>query len=448
MNAPNAHPNHVARAKLFARLGLCTLAIGTLLAAAPANMTVRPFAPASEMRLSNGVIIASQPQNDVPIIGAQVFLPAGLAQQAQNKAGVAAITAALVLETPVEGSTTLQDAVQNAGGSISYTLDPLDTRFYLECRDSDFPRFLHDLRTALGSPDFSKVDSQRSKTLELAQSMGQNPIEVAYTMVRQIDYQGTGFALPDQGSPLTVEHLSRADVAAFASSYQQGNATTIALAGAVSQAAIDAAAREFGSLPTGLPNHPPAVKRVEREHEVVAHRSVGSSWVAIAYQAPDQYSSDFATMLVIEALLGGSGGVDSFSFSSASPMPQDYVGAYYEYEANPGSMIVFLGGDSGNLDQSVRDLQTGIARLRGETLSQSLIDEGKRTALGDYYASAATLSGQTWLLGRSAASPQGLAFENMVPQRILSVKASDVQRVARQYLTKETLAVVLPTQQE
>jgi zinc protease len=446
----------VVRANLFARLVAnkfatatwCGLAAAIMLAAAPASMTLRLFAPATEQRLPNGVLIASQPQNDLPLIGAQIFLPAGLAQQATNKAGVAAISAALVLETPVEGSTTLEDAVQNSGGSISYTLDPLDTRFYLECRDADFARLLHDFRTAIADPDISLVESQRTKTLALAQSMGQNPIEVAYTMVRQVNYDGTGFAMPDQGNPLTVARLSRADVAAFAGSYGRANGTIVALTGAVSQAALDAASREFGSLTSGVAARPPTVKTLDRAHEVVAHRTVSSSWVAVAYQAPDQYSSDFATMLVIEALLGGSGGVDSFSFSSASPTPDDYVGAYYEYEASPGSMIVFLGGDSSNLDQSVRDLETGITRLRGDTLSESLIDEAKRTALGDYYASAATLAGQAWLLARSAASPQGLAFENMVPQRILAVKGDDVQRVARRYLTKETVAIVLPAQEQ
>lgn len=424
-----------------------TCAALLVLGAAP-NTMVRSFAPASEQRLPNGVIVASQATNDLPLVGAQIFLPAGLSQQASDKAGVAAIAAALVLATPVEGSTTLSDAVTNSGGSISYTLDPLDTRFYLECRDADFSRLLHDFHTALSSPDVSHIETQRAKTLGLAHSMTQNPIEVAYTMVRQVNYSGSGFALPDQGSALTVTHLSRADVRTFAASYQRGNGTVVALAGAVSQGTLDATAREFGTFPAGSASAVPTAKKVERMHQVVAHRSVPAPWIAVAYQAPDQYSSDFATMLVIESLLGGAGDVHSFAFSSAAPAPDDYVGAYYQYEATPGSMIVFLGGDTANLDQSVRDLETGIARLRGDTLSTQIIEEAKRSALGDYYLGATTLSEQAWLLGRSAGSPEGLAFENVVPQRILAVKAGDIQRVARRYLTRETIAIVLPAQDQ
>ena len=71
----------------------------------------------------------------------------------------------------------------------------------------------------------------------------------------------------------------------------------------------------------------------------------------------------------------------------------------YQYEVTPGSMIVFLGGDTANLDQSVRDLETGIARLRGATLCYALIDEAKRSALGDYYLGATTLERAGLALG-------------------------------------------------
>ena len=440
--------NSFSHALAGARILACAAVCVALLGAAPASMTLRSFAPASSFRLANGAIIASQPQNDLPIVGALVTVPAGLAQQPPDKAGVAAIAAGLVLATPVEGSTSLVDAVERTGGEISYTLDPLDTRFYLECRSDDFARLIHDLRSALANPDASQTEMQRAKTLSAARSTSQNPIETAYAMVRQVNYSGNGFALPDQGSPLTVARLTQADVVGFAASYGRANGVVVALEGAVSQDALNAATKEFSSLPSGAAASVPRAPTVDRAHQVVAHRSVEAPWIAVAYQAPDQYSSDFATMLVIESLLGGSGGVDSFAFSSAAPTPDDYVGAYYEYDASPGSMIVFLGGSDSNLDESMRDLETGIARLRGDELAQALVDEAKRSALGDYYMSATTLAGQAWLLGRSVSSPEGLAFENVLPQRILAVKAADVQRVARRYLTKETIAIVLPQENQ
>jgi len=55
-----------------------------------------------------------------------------------------------------------------------------------------------------------------------------------------------------------------------------------------------------------------------------------------------------------------------------------------------------------------------------------------------------TLSDATWLLGRSAMSPEGITFESTLPKRIAGVSPADIKRVAKQYLAKETIAVVLP----
>jgi zinc protease len=418
-----------------------------LLAAAPAPNKPLPdlsFAPATQVKLQNGVIIASQPSADVPLVGVQVFMPEGLVQQPAGKAGIASVTASLVLQTKVEGSATLSQTVAQAGGSVSYTLDPLDTRYYLECREHDFARLFHDLRVALGHPDLAQLAAERTRALAGANALTNNPLEAAYAMIRQVRYHGTGFALPDQGSSVTIAGVSRADVNAYVASYMRGSGTIIALEGAVTQPLIDTASHEFEGLPATPPAPVPSPNPVVRMHQIVAHRSVSAPWVAVAYEAPSQYSSDFAAMLVIEALLGSGGDVHAFNYTSNELAPQDFIGAYYQYEASPGSMIVFLGGANENLDQSVRDLETGIARLRGDHIENTLVAEAKKTALGDYFLSVTRFDDLAWLLGRAAASPEGVAFENNLPTRIMSVSPADIQRVARRYLTKETIAIVLP----
>ena len=418
-------------------------------AAPPQSKTGAPgmtFAPAAAVKLPNGVIIASQPASDLPLVAAEVFVPAGLVQQPARKAGIASVTASLVLDTPVEGSTTLSHAVAAAGGSIAFTLDPMDTRYYLECRDADFGRLLHDLRVALLRPDTSQLAAKRAAAISGASALTSNPLETAYAMIRQVRYRGTGFALPDQGNAYMITSLTNSDINSFVASYARGSGTIVALEGAVTQPLVAAATQEFQGLPSGAPAAAPTANPVLRMHRIIAHRTVSAPWIAVAYEAPVQYSSDFATMLVIQALLGTGGDVHTFNYSSNEIAPQDFIGAYYQYEASPGSMIVFLGGESENLDQSVRDLETGIARLRGPSLSKSLLAEAKKTALGDYYLSVTHLDDLAWLLGRSAASPEGVAFENNLAQRILSVSGADIQRVARRYLANETIAIVLPQQ--
>lgn len=410
----------------------------------PLRVPAVSFPAAQISRLANGVIIVSQTSADSPLIGAQIFIPAGLLQQSSDAAGIAGITAAMVLQTPVEGNATLADTVAAAGGSISYTLAPADTHYYLECRDADFPRLLHDLRSALRHPAVAQLPAARTKALSAIDQLTKNPLESVYAMIRQVRYQGTGFAYPDSGNVLAVRRLSVADVLSYAASSQRGGGTIVALEGAVSPAVLASARTEFSDFAAGAAAAVPNPRTVERTSQVVEHRDVPVPWVAVAYEAPSQYSADFATMLVIEALLGQGGDVNALAFNSDAAAPAQYVGAYYQYEARPGSLIVFLDGDTGNVDQAIRDLQGGIARLRTAGLSSDLIAQAKRLALGNFYVSINDLSEQSWLLGRAAASPDGAQFENLLPQRIAAVSAADIHRVSQRYLSKETVALVLP----
>jgi zinc protease len=178
---------------------------------------------------------------------------------------------------------------------------------------------------------------------------------------------------------------------------------------------------------------------------VVVHRSVHAPWVGVGYQAPSQYSRDFPAMLVVSALLGQSGDAGALSFGSQAPLPEDFVGAYYQYEAQPGSLIIFLNGTEGSsIDQSIQELQLAIARLRAQSLPASVVDHGRRLAIGQYYMSVTTLGELAGLEGRAAMSPQGLSYVDAVPRAIARVSAADIRRVAQTYLKHETVGIVLP----
>src|SRR5579864_3603562 len=132
---------------------LCALALA---GAAPRTSGSFPaaasFSNAQQITLPDGVVIVSQPSWDLPLIGAQVFVPLGLAQQPLDKTGVAALTAELVMHTAVEGDKSLMAVAASAGATLRYTLEPFETRYYLESRSDDFPRLLHDLSAALARP--------------------------------------------------------------------------------------------------------------------------------------------------------------------------------------------------------------------------------------------------------------------------------------------------------
>ena len=409
---------------------------------APSAAVPVVFPPASSQRLPNGVVVTSQLTTDTPLVGVQVFLPAGAANQSSDRAGVAAVTAAMVLQTPVERGTTLAEVGNTLGAAIAYTIDPQHTRFTIECKASDLPRLVGDFAAALKNPDASRFENARTTMLVAANSAIKNPALASYAMVRQAEFEGTAYGRPDTGSPSTLASLAPADASAFAAQYRHGPGTIVALTGNVTPDVSSAVSTAFADFaPTAAPRapKPPTLKKTR---EVVAHRDVSAPWVAVGFAAPSQFSADFPAMLVIETLLGAGGDVHAFSFGSDFASPEDFVGGYYQFESEPGIYVEFFNG--ANVDRDLRNLEDELTRLRGTSLTSPLVERARTATLGEFLTSVTTLDDQSWLLGRSALSPSGVVFENSLPARIAAVGAADVQRVARKYFATETIAVVLP----
>jgi predicted Zn-dependent peptidase len=432
---------------------ICAAAWIALTGAAP-SVPKASFQAAAMERLANGTTIVSQATGG-RLVAAEVVVPAGLAQQTSANAGVAGVTAALVLRTHIDGGASLADAASRVGATVSYTLDPFDTRFYLEAQPAQFAVLLRGLVKAIGAPDAGELAKVRSAALSSAAADGSSPAIAALDMLRQVTYSGTGYAYPDAGRQVSLSKLTPSSVSLFAAQYHLGPGTIVALEGAVDDAVLGAVRAAFNqvapsdargaSTPIGN-GHVADQSRapLPRGHEVVTHRSVSAPWVAVGYPAPGMYAKDYPVMLVIQALLGRGGDVHSFSLGSDNSLPSEFVGAYYQYEAQPAMLAVFLNGSDSSVDGAVRDLQNAVNRMKGSALPDSIIDHGRRLAMGQYYTSVSSLADAAWLLGRAASSPDGLNFENLVPDRIAHVSPADVQRVARRYLTGEILGIVLP----
>jgi len=419
-------------------IAIVAAALGVMAVAGP-----QTFPTATMETLPNGVIVATQGSAETPIVSVNVFLPAGAAQQPPGRGGIAALTAAVVLGTRVDGGKTLSQVASDAGASLSYTIDPENTRFSIECKADDLPRMMAGLGAALRAPDATALPEARKAALQSAREAIADPSLTVYAMVRQSEFAGTGYAMLDQGSPTALTAITASDVEAFAAQYRHGHGTVVALTGDVTPAGSDAVRSAFAGF---APNEAPhgAVPPKIRANELVAHRAVAAPWVAVGFSVPSQFSSDFPVMLVIEALLGRGGDVHSFSYGSAAQLPAGFVGGYYQYEAEPGMLVEFYNG--ADIFNELRTLNAGVSRLRSSTLPASLVGEAKSTAEGTFLTSIATLDDQSWLLGRSALSPSGVVFENQLAARIKAVTPADVRRVAQKYLGTQTLALVSPNQ--
>lgn len=425
------------------------LAHWVLIALAAALLPLFTSVPAN----ASDFILLAQADPTVDLIGAELFVPAGLDRQTPSQNGLAALVAECILQTsvgaPAGERVTLRDAVDAEGGSIDYALDGQNVRFYLEGLGLTYSRaLLPAFRRALAAPDFGEA-ARKAARLELRRRMDAdavNTLAVALGMLGPAFYGDSDAGLPQFGTVAAQLQFTGEDARAFfVAHYRRGGAVLSAAGNVGSLGAGDLrtlveALRE-GSSPVAFV-HPRPLSGTSRQ--VVAHRDVALPWLVAQYHAPGIDSPDFGAMLVLTAFMSRtlSERAEIPSVSVLDPA-QKTTGAMYRFDTQPASVVLSI---DGGLGDPSRTFATAVAIAN--VLKRVRIERGmnllRAGALGYFTSRTATLEERARVAGIFALHGSGADYFKRVSAAIAKTTASDVQRAAKRYLTHPTVALVLP----
>lgn len=426
-----------------------------LLAVAPAGAAAAEAALASpSMEKVGGATIVRQLDDAAPLTGVTLIVRAGLDRQTMKQNGLAALVAETIMRTPValgqaQGAAPLEDAIAARGGSVHFTVDPGDVRFYVEALPADAADAVALLRSAIANPDFSP-STVRDARAELIREIGrvqQIALQVGLDMLNAASTRQANAGLPELGTPASQAQFFSADARAFYRAYYRRGGALVSAAGRIDTLGPASLAGLAEALPAGttLPVTVRVIPLSGATHEIVAHRDISSPWLIAQYPAPNVESRDFGPMLVLAAFVRRTlsdiaqvPGVVSPTFASRS------VGTLYAYDRAPATLVLYVNG--GLIGNPTRAFATALSvvGVLAATRLQGSIEEFKAEAAGEFANDATTLETRTWLaavFSRDSASPD---FINRALAAIASTTPDDVQRVARSYLGNPTIALVLP----
>jgi predicted Zn-dependent peptidase len=435
-------------------LRLVAAAIATLaLAGAPATGIAATSVPSPVAEDIDGSTIVRQTDDHVSLVGVALVVRAGLDRQTIKQNGLAALVAETILRTPVpvgDGHTLLplDDAVAAAGGTIRFTVDPADVRFYVEALAGDAPAVLDLVRGALAAPDFSPgtVRSARAALVSQIADSEQYALQVGIDMLNAASSQEANAGMPSLGTPASLAQFVPADASAFYRAFYRRGGAYVSAAGQLRALDPNALRTLVDALAPGatmpVPVHVAPLHGAS--HEIVTHRDIASPWLIAQYPAPGVGSKDFGPMLVLAAFVKRTlsdiaqvPGVVSETLLSRS------VGTVYAYDRSPAHLVLYVNGGIGNPSRAFATALS-IVNVLAATRLQGSIDEFKAIAAGDFATGATTLETRAWLAAVFAQGSRSPDYIDRTLQAIAATTPEDLQRVARTYLGNPTIALVLP----
>jgi predicted Zn-dependent peptidase len=327
--------------------------------------------------LPNGIRVVTAPVDKLPLTTVLVIVEAGSVNEARGKEGVAALTAAGILEgtSKLDGAE-LAEKFEQLGTSLESGADWDSAVIKITTLSDKLEEATQLLGEVISSPVFPEREIERLKAERLAEilQLETEPRGLADEKFSEFLYSPESrYSRPDEGSMESVSALSREDVEEFYRSSYQSRGTTVILAGDVTpERARAMVTRAFQKWPAGSAREPQlttAPRTKARKVHIVHKPDAPQSELRVGHVGLPRKHADFFPTLVMNAVLGGLFGsrinlnlreVHGYTYGASS---------YYDWRRGAGPFVVSTAVQSEVTAPALTEILLEIDRIRSEKIS-------------------------------------------------------------------------------
>ena len=403
--------------------------------------------------LPNGIKVRVVEQHELPLVQITLTVPGGSRLDAQTP-GIATFTAGMLDEgAGTRDALALQSELAFLGANLSTSADWDRISVSLKVPVRNLPAALALMSDVVMRPMFRAEEVRRQRDLRLTallQARDQPNVVASLAFNQAVFPAGHPYSRSAIGDSVTVAAYDSALVRRFYEGTIRPERATVFIVGDVDAARIGTLlTQHFGQWrPTGtampLPAAPvaathPATSRVWLVDKPEAAQSV----IMIGWPGVERSSPDYAALLVMNTLLGG-------SFTSRLNMNLRETKGYsygansgFTYRVVPGPFTAQSSVRTNVTDSSLIEIFKELRGVRDVAVPKEELDRAKSNVelgIPGGLESTSQVAGQMAQLATF-----GLTLDEYprLVARVRAVTAADVQRVARQYLTPDKAHIVV-----
>ncbi len=327
--------------------------------------------------LPNGIRLVTAPVAKLPLATVLVIVDAGTVSEPRRKEGIAALTAAGLLEGTTEfDGAVLAEKFEQLGTSLESGADWDSAVVKITTLSDKLEAATRLLGEVISNPVFPEREIERLKAERLAEilQLETEPRGLADEKFEEFLYSPQSrYSSPDAGSTKSVSALSRADVEQFYQANYRSKATTVIVAGdATPEQTRTMVMDAFQNWPVGAIQKPPltASARSTRKNIHLVHKpEAPQSELRVGHIGLPRKHPDFFPTLVMNAVLGGLFG-SRINLNLREQRGYTYgASSYYDWRRGPGPFVVSTAVQSEVTTPALTEIFLEIDRIRGEKIS-------------------------------------------------------------------------------
>ncbi|MGQ9688245.1 MAG: M16 family metallopeptidase [Desulfobaccales bacterium] len=406
--------------------------------------------------LPNGLVWLFSEQRSLPLVSVNLLIKGGVLRDPPGKAGLANLTALLLVQGTKKRSATqiAQDAdfigaKLRASGSDDYV------SVSLTVLKKDLETGLSLLQDIVFNPVFAKEEIKR-KVAQLKASFQTNEDEPGIVASRAFHRRLFGnhpYAHPPKGTPEGLAAIEQKDVVDFHQKFFRPNNTILTIVGDLSlEEARGWVEKTFGDwkaapLPELRVPPPAGLKSMEK---IMIDKKITQANIILGHLGISRRHPDFYPLQLLNYILGGGGFSSRLMDRIREQQGLAYsVGSSFDAGLEPGAIAIDLETKNQSAGEAVAQVLREIERLRTQKVSKEEFEEAKSYLIGSFPAKMDSVAKRAALMAYVEFYGLGLDYPWRYPALIRNFTPDDLQKVAQKYLHPDKyLLVVVGNQSE
>lgn len=396
-------------------------------------------APIERLTIAEGRTLILIPDSNLPYTAINIAYKGGDALIASEKAGLTELTSALIVRG-TKGMSIFDIERLRSSNSLDLSIAAGKTTFSIA---ATYPArntipVLQFLEKLVNEPTFPEEELDKVKKTQVAQifAVEDRPFSLLFHKLYPLLFPNQLYGRDLLGTQETVQTIQRDDVVQYWKK-QHAQEMVITVAGMFNKDEIIAFVKKLPAYNKKEAVALPQVVWGQQYTENVMLPERSQIHFLLSYPTTTIHSEDTPALVLLEAILNGQSGL------LFRDLREEHALAYTVTSLNNqtsqyGVLSFYIGTSSSDQKLVVDRFQTVIQQLITTPLSSELIERGKRVIEGKYYRAVQAYSARAQLATASVLQGLPVSYNATLVQKVRALTASDIQRVAKKYLTNKT----------
>ena len=398
--------------------------------------------------LPNGITLLYKqiPVNDV--VAVNVFIKGGKASQ--NKAGLANILANMLLKgTCARSARDIAQQLEARGIELDASASDDFIKINLKSTNDDFAEAFMILSDILNNSCFKQEELDKVKeTMKNAVKANQDS-PLTYSLEKLIMNIYKNHPYGDVGEKIinNLPDISRENIIDYYQKYFVPSNMIISVVGNISPEEVKEYIQQSwcGNSKDQVDEKNKLISDLTKNVLLKETKNTEAAWISMAWIAPKISDKDYATLKVIDAMLGN--GLSSrLAVNLREKLGLAYsLGTIFPSRKDKSTFVMYIGTNPKNINIALKGFKKEIKALQSTLITKKELESVKQKLIGQFELSHETNMQQGYYLGWFETMNMGYELDKKFPELINNVTSEQIQTLSKQIFSKSyVLSVVAP----